>query len=125
MKAKATREKLEEESSKQIYRPILKRGSFEFFHSDNLNQTFILEASFPSVETCRAVFEDNIISLLPNFPCCNYDYFHEALVVKGLFSKLKHFKERDCIVPLQTNGLTTSFCKREGEEEVHSGFFTV
>ena len=60
------------------------------FESNCLVCTFILETSSPTVETCRAIFKDKVVPLFPNLPCCNYENFHEKIIVVTLLCRLCH-----------------------------------
>jgi hypothetical protein len=77
-----------------------KKGVFRVFHSDSLIEAFIFEISFPSSEIGCAILKNETISLLPYFPSCDFEHFHENFLIEILFSPSYHLKERDSKLPL-------------------------
>jgi hypothetical protein len=83
----------------QCYCPRLQR-EFRVFHFDSLIETFIFEISFPSNETSCAILKNATIPLRPYLPSCDYEQFHEELLIEILFSPSYHLKEGDSKLPL-------------------------
>jgi hypothetical protein len=95
------------------------------FHSLGLKRTFFFDISFPTVYACLAVFKYFPISLFPDMPSCNDEYFHEEMMVEILPSKLHHLKERGIQLPLDSYGLPAFQGKGTAEKKVKSSFFSL
>jgi len=89
---------------------------FKGLHPVSLIEVFIHKVIFPPVDADWTVFENESISLLQDLPGCNNEDFHEEATIEVMFGYLQHLKERNSILPLDSNFLPTASCKGACEE---------
>ena len=87
------------ELTNAIY-PGKEEGLQVFFHSMCLEERFISESSFPSLQTRLLLLKIFCISSLPDYPCCNDDCLHKEGMCKVYFGFFHHLKEGQTVIPM-------------------------
>jgi hypothetical protein len=106
---------------------LYRKGTMDLYIIEpmSLKLSFFAEGALPRGKRGPTPIKDEVVLLLPNFPCRNDEEFHEEEVLRLSFSLLHHLEELSSEIPIDSKVLLAGFAKRTVKEKMESSFFNV